>query len=58
MILMGRDGKIVELGIRAPALEEAVKRAIKADEHSSLLDSFRLNQVEATVQQLLDEEAS
>ena len=35
MILVGRNGKIVEIGMRGPALEEAVERAINANEKTS-----------------------
>ncbi|MCI0694826.1 tetratricopeptide repeat protein [candidate division KSB1 bacterium] len=41
MILIGRDGKIVDIGMRGPALEEAVKRAINEEGHSSLLNGQR-----------------
>lgn len=41
MILVGRDGKIVDIGMRGPALEEAVKHAVNADKQSSLTNGSR-----------------
>lgn len=41
MILIGRDGKIVDIGMRGPTLEEAVKRAVKTDKQSSLVNGHR-----------------
>jgi len=35
MILVGRDGKIVNTGIRGPALEASVQRALNADDKAA-----------------------